>query len=495
MRVLLMHRDHDFDPGAAAEAHADDMVQDLELPTLIEAMASGDQLVQAVVRTALLCPLTNPLEITYRQAILRDAFKHPQTVKDLYDLAGTALERAHQARGWMTARNPVAALQQAVVILRILVPELQELRIRASQLGPSFDSEGFTRFFGMVLEELGGDFFPTVQEQLAHLDFPGGVGMSARLDVGGKSVELLLHKPVEQRRFLGHRLETRHGSAPSFRISDRDEAGAKELGELRGRAISPVAAAVSRSTNHVLDFFRNLRTELAFYMGCLRLGQTLASRGVATAFPVPTSGAASNLECTGLYDVSLALLSTAPIIGNDVSARGIGLIMITGANRGGKTTLLRSLGMAQLMMQCGMLVGADSFTANVASRVFTHFKREEDTGQAQGKLDEELARMSRIVDRLSPSALMLFNESFAATNEREGSAIGRQVVRALLTAGVKVVFVTHMYDLAGVMAGQDEGSMLFLRAERSRNFKVVEGAPLPSSYGEDLYRRIFEAAK
>lgn len=166
--------------------------------------------------------------------------------------------------------------------------------------------------------------------------------------------------------------------------------------------------------------------------------------------------------------------------------------MITGANRGGKSTLLRSLGMAQLMMQCGLFVGADSFTANVAAAVFTHFKREEDTGQAQGKLDEELARMDGIVDRLSPSALMLFNESFGATNEREGSEIGQHVVRALLKAGVKVVFVTHMYDLAGALAEQNDRSMQFLRADRRRSFKVVEGAPLPSSYGDDLYRRIFK---
>ncbi|MGP5228366.1 MutS-related protein [Arthrobacter rhombi] len=491
MRVFLMHREQDFDPGAAAEAHADDLIRDLELATLIDEMAGEDQLVQAVARTALLCPQTNPVDITYRQAILRDAFQHPETVRGLYDLAGTALERAHQARGWMTARNPVAALQQALGILRILVPVLQELRTTASQLGPAFDSEGFSRFFGMVLEELGADFFPTVKQQLTHLEFPGGVSMSARLDPRGKSTELLLQKPVEPRKFLGHRLETRHASAPSFRISDRDETGAKELGDLRGRAISPVAAAMSRSTNHILDFFRNLRTELAFYMGCLRLQETLAGRGVATCFPVATSGTAHQLECTGLYDVSLALLSTAAVVGNDISARDIGLIMITGANRGGKSTLLRSLGMAQLMMQCGMFVGADSLTANVAAGVFTHFKREEDTGQAQGKLDEELARMDGIVDRLSPSALMLFNESFGATNEREGSEIGRQVVRALLKAGIKVVFVTHMYDLAGVMAEQNDESMLFLRADRGSTFKVVEGAPLPSSYGADLYRRVF----
>ena len=45
-----------------------------------------------------------------------------------------------------------------------------------------------------------------------------------------------------------------------------------------------------------------------------------------------------------------------------------------------------------------------------------------------GKLDEELSRMSDIVDHITPHSMILFNESFAATNEREGSEIARQII-------------------------------------------------------------------
>ena len=65
-----------------------------------------------------------------------------------------------------------------------------------------------------------------------------------------------------------------------------------------------------------------------------------------------------------------------------------------------------------------------------------------------GRLDEELSRMSAIADQIGPHCLMLFNESFAGTNEREGSEIGHQVVRALLDAQVRVFFVTHRFDFA-----------------------------------------------
>ena len=90
---------------------------------------------------------------------------------------------------------------------------------------------------------------------------------------------------------------------------------------------------------------------------------------------------------------------------------------------------------------------------------------------------------------------MLFNESFAATNEREGSEIARQITRALLEKQVKVFFVTHLYEFAHGFYEEGMENAIFLRAERKadggRTFKLIEGAPLQTSYGEDLYKKIF----
>ena len=114
-----------------------------------------------------------------------------------------------------------------------------------------------------------------------------------------------------------------------------------------------------------------------------------------------------------------------------------------------------------------------------------------------GKFDEELARMNWIVERLRPHARVLFNESFAATNPREGAAIAGQIVRALLVRGITVAFVTHLFDLADDLHRQLSSQSLFLRAERlvdgRRTFRLLEGAPLPTSYGQDVFLRIFAA--
>ncbi|MGA9267444.1 MAG: hypothetical protein WCC41_03165 [Rhodomicrobium sp.] len=191
---------------------------------------------------------------------------------------------------------------------------------------------------------------------------------------------------------------------------------------------------------------------------------------------------------------SLSLSLKGKAVGNGMTGNGKALAIITGANQGGKTVFLRSIGLAQLMMQAGMFVGAEAFSANFASALFTHFKREEDHAMKSGKLDEELKRMSDIVQEIRPNALVLLNESFAATNEREGSEIARQIVSALLERRIKVFFVTHLYDFAHSLEARNLPEAIFLRVERQsdgrRTFKLGKGAPLETSYGEDLYNRI-----
>jgi DNA mismatch repair ATPase MutS len=225
------------------------------------------------------------------------------------------------------------------------------------------------------------------------------------------------------------------------------------------------------------------------------LSDTLAELGEPVCMPSPFPAGSHRYSASGLYDVCLALNLNGSVVGNDVTADGKTLVIITGANQGGKSTFLRSVGLAQLMMQCGMFAPAEVLSADVCERIFTHYKREEDATMISGKFDEELRRLSSIVDFLVPNAMLLFNESFAATNEREGSEIARQVVDALIDERVEVFFVTHQYTFARGLQERNRPSALFLRAERlsdgSRTFEIAEGAPLETSYGPDLYRETF----
>jgi DNA mismatch repair ATPase MutS len=86
-----------------------------------------------------------------------------------------------------------------------------------------------------------------------------------------------------------------------------------------------------------------LRAELAFYLGCLNLHERLAAKGEPVCLPEPLPAWRPVLSAQGLYDVCLTLNLDARVVGNDVDADGKTLVIITGANQGGKSTFLRSV--------------------------------------------------------------------------------------------------------------------------------------------------------
>jgi DNA mismatch repair ATPase MutS len=347
----------------------------------------------------------------------------------------------------------------------------------------------------MLRGELSDDYFDEIAARLNMLKFRAGVLISAQLGAGNKGYNYVLRRRHRDDRSWLARLLAEKPPSYSFQLHPRDEAGAQALASLNDRGVNLVANALAQSTDHILSFFQMLRTELAFYIGCMNLHRELAQRGQPICVPVPLLSGEREVSFRNLRDVSLALSTKKAIVGNDLDAHSKNLVIITGANTGGKSTFLRSVGIAHVMMQAGMFVSAETFSAEVFYRLFTHYKREEDASMESGKWDEELSRMSVIVDNVRPNSLVLFNESFGSTNEREGSEIADQIVRALLDREVRVFFVTHLYHFAQSVFSRRESTALFLRAERrpdgSRPFKLVEAKPLQTSYGVDLYRQIF----
>jgi hypothetical protein len=512
MKARLLYRDRNFDWQAPLPWQAEEIVKDLELTTLFNVMSQDDQSILDVVEKVVLAGFERDLDtLRYRQEILRDCLARPTVVRELYDLAVEGVEQARkQHLGSILLRSPDWVLRGSIDHLERFFGVIDKLKKFTDSHADECTSEGLTVFFARLKEELGNNYVTSIKEHLERLKFHGGLVLSAELGSGNKGSRYLLHRPPLVRcttwteRLLAWLKELFPGVAALFRrktpdysftLDPRDESGVRALMEVRSRGIASAADTLAQSADHVRAFFRELRVELAFYVGCLNLHEQLSKKGEPICFPSPMAMGEQDLSFHGLYDICLALNVGHRVVGNDAAADGKGLVMITGANQGGKSTLLRSIGLAQLMMQCGMFVGGVSFCSSVCDNLFTHYQREEDRAMKSGKLDEELSRMSDIVDHVTPCSLILFNESFAATHEREGSEIARQIVSALVERGIRVVFVTHLYELARRFHEENRGNILFLRAEREpdgvRTFKLVAGEPLRTSFGEDVFKSVF----
>jgi hypothetical protein len=95
------YSDRDFDIDRGLPPNEEDLARDLELDVLLRVMAGEDKFLFGVARCGLHSGLTSPEEIVYRQHVLADCIAEPQIVKDLYQVAVTALVEEKKIIGWL----------------------------------------------------------------------------------------------------------------------------------------------------------------------------------------------------------------------------------------------------------------------------------------------------------------------------------------------------------------------------------------------------------
>jgi len=348
MKAFLMNKEHDFDMQRQLPLNEQALIQDLELNTLFGAMALGDKLLFGVAKKAVLFGLHNDLEtIHYRQNILMDCLRNSAIVREMYALAVESIEGEKRHYWVLSSKYPSGILYESRETLHMFVGMLKKLKNITDEHADKFESEGFTTLFSMLKKELSDEYFTIIQNHLIDLKFRNGVLSSAELGKGNKGVNYILRKPQDKKVGWLERIFAKKPSEYTFTVHERDENGARALSELKDMGINLVANALAQSTDHILSFFTMLRTELAFYVGCLNLHEQLARMGEPISFPLPVASSERRHAFKELYDVCLALTVKQKIVGNDMNVDNKELVIITGANQGGKSIFLRSICLSQ----------------------------------------------------------------------------------------------------------------------------------------------------
>lgn len=273
--------------------------------------------------------------------------------------------------------------------------------------------------------------------------------------------------------------------------------------EIRSGAILNLCAVLSHINRTVQDFFLQFENSLLFYQAAMKILQFMKRNNLAFCFPEIHDDNGTDIEAQGLYDLSFAAYlkqkdDKTEVIGNNFICKSGGIFLITGPNQGGKTTFIRSVGIAQLMAQGGLPVPAKQYACRVYPAIVTHFPKEEDKKMQYGKLAEELTRLREDIPLLSGGGLALFNESFATTTSREGAQIAKDVLRVLSRAGATVLFVTHLIELAGhidelkkVLAPGSHAVSLIADCipdgnHAVRTYKIIPGKPQERVFAGDV---------
>ena len=312
MKAYLLYQDHDFDFGASLPPGLQDLIQDLELAILLQAMAAGDKFLAEVSAKVLLTCLQDPQAIRYRQRVLADCLAHPEVIREMYAVAAGALEdKRHLWGGYGGSyQNASSNLSGAVSHLEAYVARLRQLRQIADDHAGKFRSDGMRTLFSTLYRELEDEYFEEISDHLRQLRFRAGTLISARLGRDNSGIGFVLRAPLEGRRRWSERLGIGPRSTYSFTIAPRDEAGSQILADLTSRGINLVANAAAQSADHIGSYFTMLRAELGFYVGCLNLADRLAVKQVPAAVPEPVSPSSVNIRYDSKNDKWLASMST-----------------------------------------------------------------------------------------------------------------------------------------------------------------------------------------
>ena len=297
MKVYLLYQDRDFDFGADLPPGHEDLIQDLELTTLLRAMAAGDKFLLEVSAKVLLASLHDPEAIRYRQQVLADCLAQPEVIREMYAVAVGALEDKRQLWGYYggTYQTPSSNLSGAVSHLEAYVARLRQLRKIADDHAGKLRSDGMRTLFATLQRDLDDEYFEEISYHLKQLRFRAGVLISAQLDRDNSGIDFVLRAPGTARRRWTERLGIGPRTSYSFTLAPRDEAGGQILEDLTSRGINLVANAAAQSADHIGSYFTMLRAELGFYVSCLNLADRLAAKGVPVTTPEPTQPSAHHV--------------------------------------------------------------------------------------------------------------------------------------------------------------------------------------------------------
>ena len=213
---------------------------------------------------------------------------------------------------------------------------------------------------------------------------------------------------------------------------------------------------------------------------------------------------ALRMRARGFYNLKLADFvkdGKDSIVVNDLDFSSDGsLYILTGANRGGKTTITQATGLMFALAQGGVFVPASEFSFVPADCIFTHYPADEDKTLDYGRLGEECKRFREIFSRCTSDSLLLLNETFSTTSFEEGFFIARDAVKAILKKGTRCIYNTHMHKLASDIGeinaeGAKEGSsskaasLVVLSDGGERSFKVKVAPPQGMSYARDIAQK------
>ncbi len=428
---------------------------------------SGDELVSAQHLVNLLAsPPTDEKVAVHRRNILAELLassalrKETERVYTALRKFRSLLEGASGVGKWDTNRRQLDILVAVKETIDALAEGFSSAASPLAQLGKYGTEIRASEPYASLADLLRYD------ESLATLDLRVKVGADGRIRklevsaIAEDGSNPFVSSPL--RRFLA-RIEL---FFRGFKVSD---------GEVMARLID----AVFDGLQEVVVSFVQLLGDLEFYLGALGFADLARASGLTASLPEMVPAQAPRV-LHGFFNPLLLAHGIEPVPCDIKLDRHCATVLVTGPNSGGKTRLLQSLGLAQILAQAGMFVPAKLAAITAVPGMVVSLLEETKADQREGRLGTELVRIRELFEALPSGAMVILDELCSGTNPSEGEEIFELVVSMLAKLQPQVFITTHFLELAARLERENkQGDLRFLQvdlgADQEPTYQFVPG--------------------
>lgn len=514
---------------------------DLELDETINGF-DPDSRLRHDTRAVLGEPVQDVEVLLFRQAVIKDLIEN-RSILTMFETILPNIELIEQyQRSVDRQRTPLQELAWRASELESLVDIVGALVSGLDPQSTTYSAGALIQLYEAAASTAADPTFQQLEsvlpELLSQLRSTTSVTIGVNLDRQQRPIEAVLlsvnTEKFEDAGFLNRMLgrdEKINGIAPLHRvpqnfndIPSNSEFGRRginplmvplfrDLAEVMQKTVDPIARALRQFGGLNSRFLTRLRPEIGFYVAAVRLYDKLHTLNLPVCFPeiAPSKDRVCYIEAAYNLNLIRHLTAAAPglplddqVVLNDcfIGDEWGRILVLTGPNRGGKTTYTQMVGLIQVMAQAGLFVPARRARISPADGIFTHFPAEEKLGRGTGRFGDEARRLADILSQATRQSFILLNESLTGTTPGESLYLARDIVKIFSQIGLRAIFNTHLHELGenlvdlnresqgdskvvSVIAsriGPDDGK----RGKHQRSYEVKPGPPMGRSYALEI---------